>query len=65
MLAHPIAQLGGEARIQEIRDIPDNVCNADLLRLWDQTADCTWLGKSQGRLSFTFSELAPGRIIRE
>jgi hypothetical protein len=67
LLANPLAPLGGRARVQEIRDVPDNVSNADLLRLWDQTIDCTWLGdydQRQGRLSFAYSELSPGRIIR-
>jgi hypothetical protein len=65
LLANPLAILGqqGETRIQEVRNVPDDVSNSELLRLWDQTCDATWLGDSAGRLSFDYRELAPGKII--
>jgi hypothetical protein len=67
LLANPLADLGpeGETRVQEVRNVPDDVSNADLLRLWDQTCDATWLGDGAGRLSFEYGELAPGKIILE
>ncbi len=64
ILAHPLAPLGGD--VKEIREVPDHVSNNDLLCLWDQTADATWIGNGgNGRLSFTYSELAPGKLLRK
>jgi hypothetical protein len=62
-LAHPYTPLGGN--IREVRYVPPDVSNADLLRLWDQVVDAPWHNGAEGRLSFKFSELGAGGLIRE
>jgi hypothetical protein len=66
-LVHPSTPLGvGECPVQEIQNVPDEVTNAELIRLWDRTADLTWLSRrGHGRLSFDYSELGVGKIIRD
>jgi hypothetical protein len=68
-LTHPLANPGefgdGRGYNYAIEGIPETVTDLQVLRIFDQTADCTWLGKGpgNGRHVFQFSELAPGRLI--
>ena len=66
-IASPHAATGNNddasVQIREIVNIPDEVSDAQVLSLYDATADCTFLSGA-ARLTFDFSELGPGRIIR-
>ena len=65
-LAHPLARLGDTVdyaiQIRKINNIPDGVKNVDVVRLFEQTADVTYLS-GKPRLEFDYSELGIGRII--
>jgi len=56
----------GNAALQNrmIKNIPSDVSDAAVCKLYAGTADITWLGGSEGRLEFDFSELGEGKIIR-
>ena len=66
-LAHPLAKPGtvrkASVQIAEITDVPAEVSDLDVVRLWSVTCDCTWLAKGEGRHVFKFSELGAGRLI--
>ena len=67
---HPSAPLGMDSEdviTYAITDIPDDVPMDHIIRLFNVTADCTWIGKGpgQGRHTFKFSELGHGRIISQ
>lgn len=68
-LGHPLAPLGMNDRCIHYRvdEIPDDVSDADLIQVFSQTCDVTWLSKEPGagRHVFKFEELRPGRIIFE
>jgi len=61
------AKLGdfNQAALQNrlIKNIPDNVTDVAVCKLFASTTDITWLGQ-EGRLEFEFSELGEGKIIR-
>lgn len=50
--------------IYEITGVPDNVSDQRAARLFESTADVTWLGGGRARYVFDFGELGEGRIIR-
>jgi len=54
-----------DAAIQNrlIKNIPNDVTDAAVCKLFESTADLTWLDGA-GRLAFDFSELGGGKIIR-
>ena len=51
-------------QVRRITNIPAHISDVAALRLFEQTADCTWLGGKAGRLEFDFAELGVGKIIR-
>lgn len=67
-LANPLAQLGNNAdastQIRQINNVPDDVPDSQVVALWRNTADITWMGGREGRLEFDYSELGIGKIIR-
>ncbi len=70
-LADPRARpgkLSDSVTAKRIHGVPDNVTAAEVVLLWSQTSDLTWLGGegdtlSRGRFEFEFSELGIGRIL--
>jgi hypothetical protein len=65
--AHPGAKPGPVrdtgARNIIISNIPDDVSNETVRKVFAGTADVTWLGDHEGH-TFAWSELGQGRIIR-
>jgi len=64
-LAHPQAALGsiGSVQIQQVNNIPGGISNADIVRLFSQTADVSYL-YGEPRTEFDFEELGVGKILR-
>lgn len=62
-LQHPGAPLGNCGRVisYQITEIPDNVGTPEVVKLFNETTDLTWLGNP--RHAFRFSELGVGKII--
>jgi hypothetical protein len=59
----------GEARntrTVEITDVPAATTAAEVLKLWRETTDASWLGNEgeYPRHSYRFEEIGHGRIIR-
>ena len=52
----------------EITGIPDNVTAPQVVQIWRETCNMTWLGRDPDdpaiRHSFRFDEIGPGKIIR-
>ena len=67
-LAHPQAKLGNGrnavTQIRQINNVPADVPDSQVVALWRNTADITWMGGREGRLEFDYSELGIGKIIR-
>jgi len=67
-LDHPLdkpGKLQGESvQLRRIINIPKDVANHEVIRLFSHSCDATWLGGEPGRLDFDFSELDTGNILR-
>ena len=63
-IAHPNMSVGdnhdASVQVREVTEVPDNVGDEQVLRLFVVTCDAS-LGK---RLSFRFGDLGEGRILR-
>jgi|GEM_PF-1599854 len=70
-LANPLARpgkLNDAVTLKRIRGVPDSVTASEVVLLWSQTADLTWLDGegdtlSRGRFEFEYEELGAGRIL--
>jgi len=70
---HPLASPGwvGNVRTYAVTDCPDDVSLAEVIRIFGQTVNATWLfddkakpDAQRGRYTFAWPELGPGVIIR-
>lgn len=55
---------GESVQLRRIINIPKDVANHEVIRLFSHSCDATWLGGEPGRLEFDCSELDTGNIIR-
>ena len=66
-LAHPGSSVGdycaASLQVREVRNIPDHVTSAEVVRLFEGTTDISYLYGAP-RLVFDYSELGLGRILR-
>lgn len=51
-------------QVRRVNNVPADVDNAQVLRLFRETSDISWLGGKEPRLEFDFSEIGIGKIIR-
>jgi hypothetical protein len=68
-LFNPLAKTGRVpgGLIKAVEEVPDEIGDAEAVRIFSQTADATWLSDPErvGRRVFRFSELGPGKLIKE
>lgn len=67
--AHPLSIPGdyhsATVQIRRIINIPDNINNWQVIKLFNLTCDITGLSGTETRLTFDYSELGIGKIIRD
>lgn len=68
-IVSPKNQLGDNhdksRQTRRVNEIPDDVGDNEVIRLFELTTDITWLNGKLPRLEFDFSELGEGKIIKE
>jgi len=68
ILGHPLDKpgklQGASVQLRRIINIPKEVANHEVIRLFSHSCDATWLGGEPGRLEFDFSELDTGNLTR-
>ncbi|GEM_PF-5777048 len=67
-LAHLSARVGNNkdcsVQIRKITNVPANIKDWQVVKVWQDTVDISWLGGRKGRMSLKFSEIGAGRIVR-